>query len=383
MSLKRLRPSLLKQIAEYCRGTGKLLPDSIVGEVGADKRYRAHLCTPAGLREACDLTRDSYGQSYVSDDVAEQWRLSNPSAFVQIMNEENRLCACFGILALQPSFMDLFITGLVSDQQLRGPHVMGWPESKAATRLYLSGVVVLDPTSIHGYRRASVMFWTMLEYVRQLYGLSTPRQLYAVAVTPQGRQVLINHGFVVETLAAQRKDERDLYRFELTEGSWNGLLCEFNDWSKMCDVDFTLRNHSDSASPRTTSSSERDGKICIVFLAGDRGGTQRNQVQIPRELASIKEAIQQSNFRQAFNDVIPILGATRQMLVEAYRHRPVILHFAGHGDDRSLSFISIRNSLSRRQGWRQSNSLLFSGVFLNAFVCVSSTLVIPHPSRLI
>ena len=26
--------------------------------------------------------------------------------------------------------------------------------------------------------------------------------------------------------------------------------------------------------------------------------------------------------------------------MEAYRHRPGILHFAGHGDDRSLSFIS-------------------------------------------
>ena len=339
MRLKRLRPSLLKRIATCFGGRDKLLADSIVGEVGADKRYRAQLCTRGGLKEACDLTRHLYGQAYVSDDVAEQWRLSNPYAFVQMMNKRNLLCASFGILALRQSFMDVFIAGQVSDQQLRAEDIMGWPESKEATRLYISGVIVLESTGFQGHRRATVMFWTMLEYIRQLYGLSTTRQLYAVAVTPKGAQVLRNHGFVVETRAAHRRDERDLYRFELTESSWNGLLCEFNDWSNVCDVDFALQNHSDSAGAHMASSSEGDGMIRILFVAGDRGGSQRNQVQIPREFISIKEAIQKGDYREAFNVVAPILGATREMLVEACRDRPVILHFAGHGDDRSLSFI--------------------------------------------
>lgn len=79
--------------------------------------------------------------------------------------------------------------------------------------------------------------------------------------------------------------------------------------------------------------------VTILFVAGDRGGTQANQIQIPREFDSIKDAIRGSEHRQAFNLASPILAATHQKLVAAYREKPVILHFAGHGDDRSLSFI--------------------------------------------
>lgn len=78
----------------------------------------------------------------------------------------------------------------------------------------------------------------------------------------------------------------------------------------------------------------------ILFVAGDRGGGQRNQIQIPREFDSVKEAIRGCDHREAFNLANPILAATHQKLVAAYRDRPAILHFAGHGDDRSLSFIS-------------------------------------------
>jgi hypothetical protein len=40
-----------------------------------------------------------------------------------------------------------------------------------------------------------------------------------------------------------------------------------------------------------------------------------------------------------FEVATPILAASRQTLVEAYRCNPTVLHLAGHGDDRSLSLI--------------------------------------------
>lgn len=330
-------------VAAYIRGKSKLLPDSFVDEIGVERHFRAHLCTAGGLREACDLTRDSYGHAYVSHDIAEQWRIRNPSAFVQIMNPENRLCACFGVLALRQSFMDQFIVGLVSDQQLGGENVCGWPESMKSSQLYLSGVVVLEPSSHRGHKRAAVMFWAMAEYIRRLYGLKTPRQLYALGVTKESRQLMRKLGFVVETPAARRADNYDLYRYDLTEASWNDLLCELNDWSRMCTIDLTIPQHGDSLntepSPPSSSPSRSDLSRPIVFVAGDRGGSQRNLVQIPREFAAIQEALRASENRHAFSLATPILAATRQTLVEAYRHQPVILHFAGHGDDRSLSLI--------------------------------------------
>src|SRR5688500_2528519 len=106
----------------------------------------------------------------------------------------------------------------------------------------------------------------------------------------------------------------------------------------MCTLDLTVPD-SPGTSRQPTSSVGQSRTTRIVFVAGDRGGTQRSQVQIPREYTSIQDAIRGSAQRDSFDVVPPILAASRQTLVEAHRHRPTILHFVGHGDDRSLSFV--------------------------------------------
>src|SRR5207237_1269198 len=45
----------------YVVGRHKLLPDSFVDETGRENSYRAEFCKALVLREACELTRDSYG----------------------------------------------------------------------------------------------------------------------------------------------------------------------------------------------------------------------------------------------------------------------------------------------------------------------------------
>jgi hypothetical protein len=85
---------------------------------------------------------------------------------------------------------------------------------------------------------------------------------------------------------------------------------------------------------------DNSSQVKVLFIAGDRGGAQRNQIQIPREFDAIQNAIRGCEHRDAMCLATPLLAATHSKLVEAYRHRPAILHFAGHGDDRSLSFIS-------------------------------------------
>lgn len=90
---------------------------------------------------------------------------------------------------------------------------------------------------------------------------------------------------------------------------------------------------------------ENRSTVTVLFVAGDRGGGQRHQIQTPRELNAIEEALRACKYRDTFHLATPLLAATRQKFVESYRHRPAILHFAGHGDDRSLSFILDEGSL--------------------------------------
>jgi hypothetical protein len=77
----------------------------------------------------------------------------------------------------------------------------------------------------------------------------------------------------------------------------------------------------------------------ILFVGGDRGGGQYNQLQTPKEFESIKDAIRGSEHREDFNIASPIFAVTLEKLIASYRDRPTIIHFAGHGNNRSLSVI--------------------------------------------
>ena len=98
---------------------------------------------------------------------------------------------------------------------------------------------------------------------------------------------------------------------------------------------------SDPPSSREQPTSEVDSRssVKILFIAGDRGGSQLNQLQIPKEYDEIQGALRASEHRDLISLGTPILACTREKLAYAYRHRPKVVHFAGHGNERSLSII--------------------------------------------
>jgi hypothetical protein len=79
--------------------------------------------------------------------------------------------------------------------------------------------------------------------------------------------------------------------------------------------------------------------VCIQFVGGDRGGGQKNQLQVPKEYGSIKSGIQASDHADRLALVDPVFAAKLEDLGTLYARKPRLIHFAGHGDDRSLSFI--------------------------------------------
>ena len=102
-----------------------------------------------------------------------------------------------------------------------------------------------------------------------------------------------------------------------------------------------LSNVSDPPPSQEQSASEADSRnsVKILFIAGDRGGFQSNQLQTPAEYDAIQDALRASEHRGLISLENPILAVTREKLARAYRHRPKIVHFAGHGNERKLSII--------------------------------------------
>lgn len=84
---------------------------------------------------------------------------------------------------------------------------------------------------------------------------------------------------------------------------------------------------------------QTDDVINILFVAGDRGGSRLNEAQLPKEFHAIEDAIRGSEHSERFRVTNPMLLTTHERLVTAYRSRPSIMHFGGHGNDRSLALI--------------------------------------------
>jgi hypothetical protein len=91
--------------------------------------------------------------------------------------------------------------------------------------------------------------------------------------------------------------------------------------------------------PRPAPAQTKDA-VNILFVAGDRGGSRLNEAQLPREFHAIEDAIRGSEHGDRFRVANPMLLTTHERLVTAYRSRPSIMHFGGHGNDRSLALIS-------------------------------------------
>lgn len=221
-------------VTSFIKGRMKLLPDSFIDEVSADGKYTCEYCSADKLHEACEMTKPFYRHEYVDPEIAEQWRIKNQKAFVQIVNSGGILCACFGVLAPKESFMDQFIDGLITDTQLRADNICDFENSKKCTRLYISGVIIREPSTYKGGKRAKVMIWAILYYLRKLYGLRRKRTYYALAITEESERLMNSLGFCLASDAKSRTDRCSMYKYELTKNSWHQLIRKVGDFSPMC-----------------------------------------------------------------------------------------------------------------------------------------------------
>ena len=223
----------------WMKGQSSLLPSTLVDELRDEPKYRAKYCTAAQLREACEMTKPYYGNEYVPSNVAEQWRMRDPKAFVAITNEGGELCACFGVLALSPSFTDVFYKGQCTDTTLESDDILTSEEARNSHRLYLSGVVVRESGTHKGHKRAWVMLWALLNYYRHRFGLKKDRTLFGLPVTPESERLLQTFKFRLASERSARLDNRNLYDLQRSKSIWEKISAKVGNLSSICKVDWT------------------------------------------------------------------------------------------------------------------------------------------------
>jgi hypothetical protein len=229
-------PPTVSAAVAYIAGRFEPLPATLIDELSQDGKYACRPCNKANLKLACDIVRPLFGHDHVDLEILEQWRLRNPQGFMQIENEQHELTACFVILGLRPSFFTQLIEGTVVEAQIEGETVLPMRESKRQSRIYISGVMVRDPKSYIGAKRARVMIYCILKYLRHHYGFD--KEFFAVALNRQSDQLLKSLNFVVVTPHDRRQDHHDFYCLKSTKDTWAGIEKRIGDLGSCCSMTY-------------------------------------------------------------------------------------------------------------------------------------------------
>lgn len=233
-----LAVAVVTLLAAYLQGKQRAISQLVCEELGRESKYVCRPCSRENLREANKIVEPIFGRDSINPEILEQWRLRNPKGFMELINEKNELVGCFIVIGLEPSFMDQFKKGKVPEASITSDVVLSMSETKRLQEIYISGIMVRDSGGFLGSKRARVLIWSILEYLRKQFGLSRQRTLYALALTKDSESLLKTLNFSLHSQASERVDKHNLYRIEYTQDQWNDVLRRIGDLSSMCAISY-------------------------------------------------------------------------------------------------------------------------------------------------
>lgn len=223
-------------VGAFIKGRVDHLPDSIVIENDEDVRYELHYETKEICKKFNQETANYFGRDCIDDLLVESWRTKIPEAFVYLKNQRDEPCAALCVFGLRQSFMEQFLKGRVSECDIDQDDVLDILASKKSDSLYLAVIIVDRPHTPIGHRRALVMVWATIQYLKKIYGLRRGRKIFAVPVNAASENLLKRLGFQIAAHAHGRKDKHDLYALELNKQNVASAFARIGDYSTMCAV---------------------------------------------------------------------------------------------------------------------------------------------------
>lgn len=202
-------------------------------------------CNSAISKEANDLASRYYGNESIPFDRFEQWRLKNPNILVCLLDSKGDVVGYFDVLPLRSTFFDPFIVGKITERHLGHEDILPPGKAHRCNRLYLSGIAVRDPATFLGHRYASILVWGLFRYLEHFYPPVRTRNLFALAATREGEQLLRKFNFRIATPGTAREDGHNLYMFSLNSSSLSEILSSMPSWENLCRLVWQKQSDAD------------------------------------------------------------------------------------------------------------------------------------------
>ena len=106
---------------------------------------------------------------------------------------------------------------------------------KSTEYIYIGGVSVKDQLTQTGKKHGAILIYSALLYLEIFYDLTQPKNIYAIAATECGKNLLEKLGFQIESDESNRKDRLDLYSRLITKDEIMAYKKKFAFCEDKCD----------------------------------------------------------------------------------------------------------------------------------------------------
>lgn len=186
--------------------------------------------------EAKKLASECYaGSVTIEPDTFEQLRAKNPYILACLTDQRGDFLGYFDVIPVRPEFAHSLMQGLITETQITHEDVLAPSDLAHCKYLFVSGLAVRGPNTHAGRRSASVLVWSLLKYLDRFYGGSRP-QVFALAATREGDELLRRFKLNLDSAGASRKDGYRLYSLTLSRPEIAKRLACLPDWEKLCQL---------------------------------------------------------------------------------------------------------------------------------------------------
>jgi len=199
---------------------------------------------PELARQAISLAADCYGSDTMPAARFELLRAKNPNILACLANAQGEFLGYFDVFPLKPDIAELFLSGEVttrwsgkaSERIFSSDDIFGADEMDLCTCLYISGIAVPQPATYARRRYASMLVWGFWKYIESFYPPARRREIFAVAATEAGENLLRKFHFSARDEASRKPHKHRLYVLELSPEGLRKVFESLPDWSASCQL---------------------------------------------------------------------------------------------------------------------------------------------------
>lgn len=143
--------------------------------------------------------------------ILKGWYRTNPKGFYIAVDDHNNRVGHIDILPVKPIPLENFVSGYITEQQIRPEDIYTPSQKEFITNLYIESLALKIPENVFRAKALLSILSEIQETIRGLCEKGRISRLYAISASKEGRKILEHLGFQIYGKKEERIDKHDLF----------------------------------------------------------------------------------------------------------------------------------------------------------------------------